>query len=558
MSVRMFTPGYRSVWLAGLFIIPLCHRPIMHAQSPGIEAHRAAASENAGTGGFRIAGRLVNAISGEPVRQATVAVLAIEDSRAIKSVISDSDGRFALDGLPRAKYQLTASKRGLRTSFYDEHDEYSSAVVTGEDQDTSHLTFRMTPGASVLGVISGDDGEPVEGARVMLFQRPRHPGPGARIVQQDVAVTDDTGAYEFSDLSAGEYLIAVIAEPWYAMHGGGKAGSEMVNPALDVAYPVTYYDSTTDEATARAISLSGGSRVTADISLNAVPALHLTIPTPRRENGSIARPELQQTVFGTSISVESSGFIDSLQSGKTEIAGVAPGHYEITQGEPPRMVDLDVSASQLVDAGGGAPASQVAGTLRFQTGMPVTEEVNMTLDRRDNEPGANQFVTAARGGRFKFENVPPGSWLLWAAGTKQFTVLATGTGNQQHPGNIVNTRDRAIELAVTLSTNEARIEGLAAKDGNGLAGVMVMLAPRDPASWWALMRRDQSDTDGSFTLRDVAPGQYTVVAIEDGWELDWSRPEAMARYLQQGTAVNVTAHSGNLIRLTSPIAVQAR
>ena len=85
-----------------------------------------------------------------------------------------------------------------------------------------------------------------------------------------------------------------------------------------------------------------------------------------------------------------------------------------------------------------------------------------------------------------------------------------------------------------------------------------MLAPRDPASWWALMRRDQSDTDGSFTLRDVAPGQYTVVAIEDGWELDWSRPEAMARYLQQGTAVNVTAHSGNLIRLTSPIAVQAR
>ena len=32
-----------------------------------------------------------------------------------------------------------------------------------------------------------------------------------------------------------------------------------------------------------------------------------------------------------------------------------------------------------------------------------------------------------------------------------------------------------------------------------------------------LIRRDQSDSDGSFALRDVVPGQYTVVAIQDGW-----------------------------------------
>ena len=70
-----------------------------------------------------------------------------KNSHTIAAVESDSEGRFALDQLPAAKYQLTASKRGFRTAFYNEHDEYNSAVVTGPDQDTSSITFRLVPGA---------------------------------------------------------------------------------------------------------------------------------------------------------------------------------------------------------------------------------------------------------------------------------------------------------------------------------------------------------------------------------------------------------------------------
>ena len=556
-----FAHGNRCVRLAGLAVGALYLGLLPNAQSMRSEIRSAAASGRAAAETFRIAGKLINAVTDEPVRQATVAVLALEDSHTIESAVSDGEGRFALDGLPAAKYQLTASKRGFRTAFYDEHDEFSSAVVTGADQDTTNLMFRMTPVANVRGVVTSDDGDPVEGARVLLFQLPKHSGPGERTAQADAAVTDDTGAYEFSDLAAGEYLIAVIAEPWYAMHGGasGKAkANETVNPALDVAYPVTYYDSTTDEAAARPIVLSGGSRETADISLHAVPALHLSVPILQRQNGSIARAELQQNVLGTSVSAESAGFLESLRTGKVEMSGIAPGHYQLTEGDPPRVLDLDLTASQEVDAGAGTPASVVGGTLRFTSGMPVSEEVNLTLDRLDGERGINQMVTVAHGGHFNFENVPPGSWLLWASGSKPFTVVATGVDKQRRAGNIVTTRDRPLEVVVTLSKNETRIEGLAEKDGKGLAGVMVVLAPKDPSAWRALIRRDQSDTDGSFALRDVAPGQYTVVAIEDGWPLDWSQPEALARYLQEGTAVSVTANSGSLLRLTSPIQVQDR
>jgi len=510
---------------------------------------------------------VVNAISGEPVRRATVAVLATEDSHTIASVTSDNEGRFSLERLPAAKYQLTASKRGFRTGFYDEHDEFSSAIVTGADQDTSHLRFGLTPAAVLRGVVSGDGGDPVEGARVMLFQRPKRRGFGDRMAQAGMTLTDDSGAFEFSDLQAGEYQLAVVAEPWYALHSPqtglqAKAARES-NSALDVAYPVTYYDSTTDEAAATPIVLTAGSREEANISLHAVPALHITIPAPPKPDGSITRAELQHTVFGTVISAESSGFLESLQTGTIEMSGIAPGHYQVMQGDPPRVVDLDILASLQVDPSGGTPASAISGTLRMASGSPPPEEVNLTLNRVDSEPGQNILVTVANKGRFKFDSVPSGSWSLWAInGSKGLPVIATSSGGQQQrqqqPGNILTVHDRPLNLAVTLSDSNTRIDGFARKDQKGVPGAMIVLTPRNKGAWQALIRRDQSDSDGSFSLRDVAPGDYTVIAVQFGWSLDWSNSEVLARFLPLGTAVTVTANSGAILRLPSPVAVQMR
>jgi hypothetical protein len=103
-----------------------------------------------------------------------------------------------------------------------------------------------------------------------------------------------------------------------------------------------------------------------------------------------------------------------------------------------------------------------------------------------------------------------------------------------------------------------RVEGFARKDGKGLAGAMVVLVPKDAAALAELGRRDQSDSDGSFSLRNVVPGPYTVVAIEDGWALDWFRPEVIGRYLPKGIAVTVTDKPDKVVRLSGPVPVQPR
>jgi len=37
----------------------------------------------------------------------------------------------------------------------------------------------------------------------------------------------------------------------------------------------------------------------------------------------------------------------------------------------------------------------------------------------------------------------------------------------------------------------------------------------------------------------VVPGNYTVLAIENGWDLQWLKPEVLKPYLAQGEAVQV-------------------
>jgi hypothetical protein len=509
-----------------------------------------------GAGPYSIAGRVVNATTGEPVRRATVGAMGEDDGGIVQSAQTDAEGRFALNHLPAGKYPLSASRRGYRVGFYDEHEGgYNSAIVTGPDQDTTHLLFRLTPEAVIYGVITGDGGDPVESASVSLFKHERGAPGGIREVQ--ATTTDDTGSYEFTELDPGEYLIAVIASPWYAMHpasGAGRGNDTDNNPALDVAYPVTYFDSTTDEASASPITLEAGGRQEADVALHAVPALRLQVPAPRRGR-DVVQPELRQTVFGRTIQGDMSGSGDPLHTGFVEFNGVAPGHYELKQGDPPRIVELNATSSQAVDADAGAVAATVTGILR-STGAPLPESVNLVL-----EPAAGSIhpsmMTVARNGEFRFDGVPAGNWALSAdAQGTTLQVVAVSAGGAVIAGNQITVTDRPVSAVAMVSPSLMRVQGFAQAGGKGVAGAMIVLVPRQRSAYGALIRRDQSDSDGSFNLRDVPAGQYTVVAILDGWKLDWTERATIAPYLLHGIPVTVSGQAGGVVRLNAPVPVQ--
>ena len=91
-----------------------------------------------------------------------------------------------------------------------------------------------------------------------------------------------------------------------------------------------------------------------------------------------------------------------------------------------------------------------------------------------------------------------------------------------------------------------------------VAGAMVVLIPKHPEVNRELFRRDQSDLDGSFSLRQVIPGTYTVIVITNGWELHWSKPAVISRYTGHGQTIVVPGRAGHPIQLPASVEVQMK
>jgi hypothetical protein len=108
---------------------------------------------------------------------------------------------------------------------------------------------------------------------------------------------------------------------------------------------------------------------------------------------------------------------------------------------------------------------------------------------------------------------------------------------------------------VTLLSGTGTIEGFAKRAGKGFPGAMIVLVPKDAEAHGELFRRDQSDLDGSFSLATIVPGEYTIVAIENGWDLNWSQAGVIAHYLPRGRTVAV---GSGLSHLPEPVEVQTK
>jgi hypothetical protein len=87
---------------------------------------------------------------------------------------------------------------------------------------------------------------------------------------------------------------------------------------------------------------------------------------------------------------------------------------------------------------------------------------------------------------------------------------------------------------------------------------MVVLVPKVPVVNRDLFRRDQSDLDGTFVLPGVIPGMYTIIAIENGWDLDWSQSGVIAAYLKRGRTIEVGRQDARTTNLADAIEVQPK
>jgi hypothetical protein len=68
---------------------------------------------------------------------------------------------------------------------------------------------------------------------------------------------------------------------------------------------------------------------------------------------------------------------------------------------------------------------------------------------------------------------------------------------------------------------------------------MIVLVPEDVEINMPKFRRDQSDSDGTFTLQDVLPGRYSMIAIEDGWDMEWANLSLLNKRLEHAKRIEI-------------------
>jgi hypothetical protein len=242
-----------------------------------------------------------------------------------------------------------------------------------------------------------------------------------------------------------------------------------------------------------------------------------------------------------------------------ELTGVPPGKYTLRMrgGMPgptdrPRDINLQ-SGSEEIDSSKAEDAGGVKLTLKQPSGEPFPTGLWVGLHDSHIQFVAGQQVDSS--GQVAFPEVVPGKyWVYVGAGEGEYSVIRMNSGGQEIAGRqITLTAGADLDFTVFFARAAVSVEGFVKRDGKPVAGAMVVLVPKDAEGQMDSFRRDQSDWDGSFIVRDVVPGTYSLIAVEDGWDVEWRKPYALNRYLAHAQELTIGPLMRGSVRLPEPV-----
>lgn len=547
---------------------------------------------------FRIAGVVVDLVSGAPIERAEVTIAPVSNLDESSATLSASNGQFFFDGLAPGKYRLLASRSGYTEQGLDQHESYMTAVAVGPKLDSEHIRFRLFHESVISGNISDESGEPVRDAELFLFRRGLSGGAsGTQLAGR--STTDDLGDYRIPHLAPGTYFIVAYAKPWYGpgLNAVGltsiadsvetrgafnrlrtrdrlvsadpsdsdgpqpKAQLEPpLQPARDVVYPLAFYSNAGSLESSTPLTLTPGASVTADFSLHPIPALHLLVKDPLlvagNHFGEVAVTSASTGVFRFGATLQVAGV--DLDQFVAHPSAQMPGFYEVQNAAPgeiafstlARADNIFSNQTILRQVSSDNPIDLVSSALVSVTGAVDSIPRSLHISAPDSQAQLSLLLTAADGqARFTSQFAKTGEFSLAVPAGKytvsliphQFAhvVSLQATGAQASGNSLTLIAGSSVKLHIQIAQASATVSGVALKNGRPCVGAMLVLVPEDPTQSAALFHRDQSDSDGTFTMSPVFPGRYTLLAIENGWDLEWSKLSVLFPYLPAGLPVDI-------------------
>ncbi|HLG17706.1 MAG TPA: carboxypeptidase-like regulatory domain-containing protein [Blastocatellia bacterium] len=486
-------------------------------------------SKSSARRGETMTGRVVSS-DGRPVFGAIVSARKV-GARAfeVRRTGADDKGQFRLDGLRPGAYDVQAEAPGYAFDDSTADRRYYRAG------DSVMLT--MLKGGVITGSVTNEFGSPVIAVSVTAIRVRDEEGRPVR--GSAMADTDDRGLYRIYGLLPGSYVVA-------ANHGRFRP-----SPAYKNMAP-TYHPSATRD-TAAVVRVSAGLEV-GGIDIRFLGEHGHTISG--RLTGDVS-PLIHHVTLThvASGSVAAATYSGTREGGAFSFSGVPDGEYTVTAER--RGVGNDVGArsgARRVTVKGAdvtglelslGPLGSLAGKVvleeagdepvqknKCQGDSPSAPGETVIVARRDTTDdkaegpfmlGSPLDTAPSDDGEFFVGNLEPGLYHLdvrlrnegWYTRAITRSLSSKSSIDIGTSGILIRSGERAAGVTVTIARGAAVLTGrVLATRQSALETLRVHLVPSEPEHRDSALRFFEArvQDDGSFSLSNIAPGRYWLVA----------------------------------------------
>jgi hypothetical protein len=486
---------------------------------------------------------------GQPIVGAGVFVRKTGTSSGVgRTIVTDEEGRFHVDELPLGTYFVGANSPGyVPATEFGLVRYYRLGDI---------VTIRLTKGGVITGAVTTATGEPVVAARVNATRVRDTEGRPLRSQGGPSGVTDDRGIYRVYGLQSGTYIVGV--------NGGGSFYSP--NYAYGGEVPVYHPSGTRDAATE--VAVVAGQEVTGvDIRYRGVlgHAISGTLAGLTEQDPSTGTGVSISLVHSSTGALHATSFIMARDSTRNfAVYGVPDGEYVLTAqflmgGEgsaasQPRRVAVkgsDVTGVQL----SLIPLGLITGRLTLEslteserksdckevrTALLEEAMVMVRRDQKGDKERQGDLIFSLRDGapnekgEFVVEGLAAGRYHIGADLPEDWFVRKITTAgvtpakppiDVSKDGVAIAAGQRLGGLSMEVSEGAAGLRGRLVSDAgkkHSMTKNRVHLVPAEPESADNALRFYEAvvDSEGGFTLTNLAPGRYFIIAralTDDEW-----------------------------------------
>lgn len=471
-------------------------------------------------------GMVVNTATGEPIAKAQILLSRIERQERPYSSTADGEGKFIFKGIEPGQYRLSATRNGYVRAAYGARGSSSMGTVLTlqKAQAMKGLEFKLIPHAVVTGRVIDADGEPVPYSQVSLL-RPSYMQGRRQMLPAGNAMTNDLGEYRMFSVPPGNYiLMATARNDEFSYMGSVDASGREAQEASST----TYYPNVLEMDQAAKVAVAQGARLQGlDVRLLKSRVYRVSGQVSgmpgRGRNAAV-------NLMSKSDSMGWMGIGRSMSQvqpdGKFELRGVRPGVYTLNA----NVFEQDARLSGRVEVTvtnanvervmvNLSPGFDVQGVVKIEgasaDGMRVAFEPRERGEMyfggangvvKDDGTFVFRQVPAALKGTFRAYRPPDG---YYVKAVKYGEADLLGDETELSPGGVIE---------VTMSAGAAKIEGVVTSDKTApAAGVGVVAIPSDIRARATLQTATTTDQTGRYSIKNLPPGEYSIVAI-DGYE----------------------------------------